>query len=67
MKKIYLREWRYNRQLTQEELGERAGVTRNTIGNIESGRIRMPQLTTLERLAKILQIELLDIFKKPKR
>jgi transcriptional regulator with XRE-family HTH domain len=51
-----LRELRQERLLSQEELGKMAGVSKTTILNIESGKIR-PYPQTLRKLAEALQVE----------
>lgn len=53
---VGLRELRLERLLTQEELGKKAGVSKATIVNIESGKIR-PYPQTLRKLAEALQVE----------
>jgi transcriptional regulator with XRE-family HTH domain len=44
-------------RLSQEELGERAGVDRTYIGQVERGR-RNPTMVSLQRIAHGLGIEL---------
>ncbi|GAB2500645.1 Helix-turn-helix protein [Corynebacterium atrinae] len=56
-----LRDLRRLRGLTQERLGDLAGLARNTISNIErnennNGQAADPQLSTLYRLAKVLDV-----------
>lgn len=53
---VGLRELRQERLLSQEELGQKAGVSKTTILNIESGKIR-PYPQTLRKLAEALQVE----------
>lgn len=48
-------------EMTQAELGERLGVTRQTIAAIEAGKYS-PTLETAFRLADIFQKPLEDIF-----
>jgi len=50
-----LRELRQERLLSQEELGKKAGVSKTTILNIETGKIR-PYPQTLRRLAEALDV-----------
>lgn len=42
--------------LTQEELAERAGVSRETIAKLESGERKRAALSTLEAIAPILHV-----------
>jgi len=61
----YVRTRRGELGLTQQQLADRAGVTRALIGHLEAGRLRVaPQLPNLKRLATGLGVEfqvLLDI------
>lgn len=59
MRKIKL--YRTVRELTQEELGLRAGVSRVTINNIENGKCS-PQRRTAESLASVLGVDKSDLF-----
>ena len=45
-------------ELTQEGLAERAGVSTNTISNLEAGRGHLPRQTTLELLVSALAASL---------
>ena len=47
-------------RLTQEELAERTNLSVNYIAFIESGR-RSPSLTTLQKIAISLQVDISDI------
>jgi transcriptional regulator with XRE-family HTH domain len=51
-----LREWRTARLLTQEELGEKVGVTFYTISNWELG-IKQPRFKNLRALAEALGVQ----------
>jgi transcriptional regulator with XRE-family HTH domain len=53
-----LRRVRETRRLTQEALGERAGVSRNYIASLELGRITNPGAFALYRLAGALGVTL---------
>lgn len=59
----FLREWRKYRQLTQERLAERVGVTPGTISQLENGQISYTQ-PTLEALAAALSCEPGDILSR---
>jgi transcriptional regulator with XRE-family HTH domain len=55
-----LKKIRQERQLTQEQLAERAGVTREYIARLEAGRYD-PSLSTIEKLAKALRVKVNDL------
>jgi DNA-binding XRE family transcriptional regulator len=56
-----LRVYRVARQLTQRDLAELAGTSRETVSHVESGRTR-PTLETAERLARALGASLEEVF-----
>ncbi|WP_456366203.1 helix-turn-helix transcriptional regulator [Thermococcus sp.] len=56
-----LRELREKRGLTQEELAEALGVTRQTIIAIEKGRYN-PSLRLAFRMARFFNVKIEDIF-----
>lgn len=58
-----LRELREAQRLTQEQLGEKAGLNPSFVGQIERG-IRQPSITTLERLASALGVSLKVLFRE---
>jgi transcriptional regulator with XRE-family HTH domain len=47
--------------LTQEQLGERAGVTGQTVWLLEKGRLKDLKLSTLEGLARALGVSPADL------
>jgi transcriptional regulator with XRE-family HTH domain len=55
-----LKKIRQAREMTQEQLAERAGVTREYIARLEAGRYD-PSLSTIERLAKALKVKVGDL------
>lgn len=55
-----LKEIRMEKQLTQEEVAARSGVTRATISKIESGEEVEVKVNTLEALAKALNCTVSD-------
>lgn len=55
-----VREVRARRGLSQEALGERAGLHRNYVGSVEVGRIN-PTLRTLLRLVAGLDVPLSEL------
>lgn len=52
--------WRKRRTLLQEELADKAGISRGEVGHLERGR-RKPTLRTLRRLADALEIGPADL------
>ncbi|PJC32311.1 XRE family transcriptional regulator [Candidatus Roizmanbacteria bacterium CG_4_9_14_0_2_um_filter_39_13] len=56
-----LRTARKSRNLTQEELGDKAGLHFTYIGQIERGH-RNPSLINIYRIQKALRIPISDIF-----
>jgi transcriptional regulator with XRE-family HTH domain len=59
-----LRTYRLQQNLPVEEVAERSGLNRNTIGNAEAGRD--PRLSTLVRILRVLgKLEALDAFLPP--
>jgi transcriptional regulator with XRE-family HTH domain len=48
--------YRLARQLTQEELAHRAGLSVRAVRNAESGRVRSPRTDSIDRLAGALQL-----------
>lgn len=55
-----LRMWRERRALTQQELADKAGITRVALQRIESG-LAEPRPPTVRRLAEALRVELDDL------
>ena len=53
-----LKKLRKEKQLTQEELAERANLDPKTIIDIEGGRRANPTLQTLNKLARALKVNL---------
>jgi putative transcriptional regulator len=56
-----LQELRKNRKLTQEQLAEIIGVSRQTINAIEKGKFD-PSLPTAFRMAQLFERKIEDIF-----
>lgn len=61
-----LRRLRRERNLTQEGLAERAGVSYKFLGEIERGTGN-PSLDTLERVSRALNVEVTDLFGPPQQ
>lgn len=56
-----LKAWRTRRQLTQEELAERSGLSYKFIGEIERGTGN-PTIETVAQLAVALGVDVADLF-----
>lgn len=65
MTKLFLRDWRTHRGLTQAALAERSGVHVITISATERGRYTNLRLATLEKLARALRVQVPDLFFEP--
>jgi len=64
---LLLKQWRDRRGLSLRQLGERSGVSYVTISRIETGTFH-PKVTTLEKLARALGINVRDLFpREPRR
>lgn len=61
MVKNKLRIFRLNNDLTQEQLGEKLGVSRQTIVAIESGRY-LPSLGLAFKIASVFEVNIENIF-----
>ena len=57
-----IKEARIAKDMTQEELARKSGVSRFTIINIESGKTTNMQTETLCKIAKALDVSLDEIF-----
>ena len=55
-----LKQLRLDRGMTQEDVAEQVGLTRQAVSSYESGRTQ-PGLDILERLAQVYQVELTDL------
>jgi len=55
-----LREYRYQRLLSLDDLAEKAGVSNKTIVQIEHGR-QLPKLRTIRRLSEALGVDPMEI------
>ncbi|CAD7771190.1 helix-turn-helix protein [Candidatus Methanoperedenaceae archaeon GB37] len=56
-----LKEFRENNEMTQEELADRVGVTRQTIISIENGKY-IPSLPLALKFAKVFKCKVEDLF-----
>ena len=57
-----LREVREKQDVTQRELAERSGISRNMIAMLESGRVDCIKTVILIRLADSLRVQVVDLF-----
>ncbi len=57
-----IKEHRQEIGMSQEELAEKAGVSRAIISGLESGRVTVTSTKTIEKIAKALDKEVSDIF-----
>jgi len=62
--KLYLAEWRDDKQLTQQQLADRLGTSDVTISRWETGK-RRPNLDAQEAIAEALGIEAVDLRRHP--
>jgi transcriptional regulator with XRE-family HTH domain len=63
---VNLRRERHSRELTQEELADRAGLSARYLGSIERGAVSA-SVTVLGRLAQALRIDPCDLIRWPHR
>ena len=61
MIKNRIKEYRAKSNMKQEELAEKVGVRRETIGNLEKGRYN-PSLVLAWNIAKVFGVTIEDIF-----
>lgn len=57
-----IKEWRAKRGLSQRDLADVSGVSREYIARLELGQ-HDPTLSTLEKLAKALKVSVADLLK----
>lgn len=63
-RRTYLSEWRENRGLTQQQLGDRLGVTDVTVSRWETGRALL-NTNVLAAISEALNIEPQDMYRHP--
>lgn len=63
---INLRRLRHDKQMTQEELAHRAGVSARYVGGIERATVSA-SVTVLGRIAEALELEPGELLKTPRR
>ena len=57
-----LKEARENKEMSQEELAEKSGVSRTTISELETEKKEVTTNITLEKIAKALEEKVSNIF-----
>ena len=57
-----VKEWRERRGLTQEQLANKARISRGYLARLETAR-QDPKLSTLEKLAKALKVDVAKLLK----
>lgn len=57
-----IREFREKEKLSQEQLSEKAGVSRTIISGLETGTITVTSTKTLEKIANALNRTVSEIF-----
>jgi transcriptional regulator with XRE-family HTH domain len=58
-----VRKFRTAAQLSQEEVATRMGVEQTYVSGLERG-VRNPTITTLDRAAKALNVDIIELLKK---
>lgn len=64
---LNIKDLRKQHNLTQEQLAEKAGVSRLTIINLETGKVDNVSGKTLKSLSDALGCTIDDLFSSPKR
>jgi len=59
-----LKQFRKEKNLSQEELAKKADVTYSTLIKIESGNNQNPTVKTLQQIAKALDVTIDDLMKE---
>lgn len=62
---VQLQIMREKRRLTQKQLSELSGVTQQAISKIETGERKNPQITTLHKIAKVLNCTIDELIREP--
>lgn len=58
---IYVKEWRERNGLKQSELAERLGILRESLSDLENGRLRRLSLDYVENVCTTLDVSLVDL------
>ena len=62
---VYLRDWRIRQRISQQHLAQRSGVRQSALSLIEQGKRADVRLSTLERLARALDVAPQALFSPP--
>lgn len=62
--KLYVRDWRLRRGLSQEEAARRAGIRQATWSKLERG-LTTPHRVTLEAVARALAVQPARLYRRP--
>lgn len=57
-----IKEKRKERNMTQDQLSKKSGVSRSTIASLESGKATVTSTTTIKKIANALECRVSDIF-----
>lgn len=57
-----IEKYRKEKNMTQEELAQKAGLSRVTIGSFEKGKIEVTTNQTMEKIAKALGKKINEVF-----
>lgn len=57
-----IRELRDRKGMSQEELADKAGISRTTLSYLESGKTIVTKTDTLQKIAKALEMSVSDVF-----
>lgn len=63
--KLYIREWRQHRRLSQIQASKRAGIRQHTWSDLETGRTHRPHQVTLAAVARVLRTKVDRLSTKP--
>jgi transcriptional regulator with XRE-family HTH domain len=63
---LRIKQLRRERRLTQDQLADRAGLSRNYLSQIETGA-RTPNITRLQQIARALSVDLMDLLVNPEQ
>lgn len=60
-----IRELRVRKGMTQNDLADKAGITRTTLWRLESGKGKVAMTKTLEKIANVLEVDITELFSDP--
>ena len=62
MIELLIKEIRLKKNMTQEELSRKSGISESYISELENN-LKMPTILTLCRLAEALEVDILELYK----